>query len=407
MRRIFCFFTCVLFLCITSCRNSGPQGGIKYSPKERQSPMTEEQRLKAIEEKRARLASVDLDIKTLLFDDNIKLTVLPPEPNGDLTMEGSVNMMTKMLQISAAHGIGGFGTSPSFVFAAAMSQTKRAATGGVPQRMVVSYEITFFVANMINGDVYALLKQEVSGVGSSFIDATSAAIGSITDTPGMQQMLEQAKVRITRWYNEEPGQFKAAAEKLIAEHEYAAAYALLESVPSSARECHRYATGKLPTVSRLMEVQMAEETLANMRDAIAEAGIRYSPKVAAYMSMLPVGSSQMKEAKGLFDEYSNNVRKAQSDSLSHVRKVELENIEKEKLRIQYAQKASLNTINRLGSSKSGSMFGVGKHPFLWALGGLGVGAILGGGLGLGLGVTGLIRAYSSLPLLGRIGLAFL
>ena len=81
MRRII-FFLSVLLLAV-SCNFSGnnkTSGGVKFAPKERESKFTDEERAEAIAKKRAELASMDLDIESLVFENNIKLTVRPPAP---------------------------------------------------------------------------------------------------------------------------------------------------------------------------------------------------------------------------------------------------------------------------------------------------------------------------------------
>ena len=145
----------MLSLLMASCGGNAQPKGTKFAPNERQSSMTADERQAAIDKKKAEIDSLNLDLQTLVFENNIKLTVLPPAVTGDITEETSTLMAGKMMQITAQNGIGGYGNSPAFALAVVMAPTGRAATGTAPQRMITKYTITFVVANMLTGDVYA------------------------------------------------------------------------------------------------------------------------------------------------------------------------------------------------------------------------------------------------------------
>lgn len=121
----------MLTLTITSCGGQQKQG-TKFAPKERESSLSDSERQAAIAQKNAELDSLNLDIQTLVFENNIKLTVLPPAATGDITEETSALMAGKMMQITAQNGIGGYGNSPAFALAVVMAPTGRAATGTAP-----------------------------------------------------------------------------------------------------------------------------------------------------------------------------------------------------------------------------------------------------------------------------------
>ena len=69
----------LLAIILLAACNNGKQG-TKFAPKEReQAFVSDAERQAAIDKKRAELDSLYLDIKTLVFDNNIKLTILPPK----------------------------------------------------------------------------------------------------------------------------------------------------------------------------------------------------------------------------------------------------------------------------------------------------------------------------------------
>lgn len=408
MKNIGIILAALLFL---ACGNSSKQG-TKFAPKERDEAFASDtERQAAIDKKRAELDSLKLDIQMLVFENNIKLTVLPPAATGDITEETSTLMAGKMMQIVAQNGIGGYGNSPAFALAVVMSPTGRATTGTAPQRMISKYTITFVVANMLTGDVYASHSEDVEGVGASFTEASRNAVNEIKSTPALQQMLKTASERIVAWYNNVSG-FKAVVEEFVSKQDYETAYALLASVPKEASACLAYATSRQNKVLAEMQNQKAAETLSELKNAIAAAGEKYDPMAAGYLKMIPANSKQYTEATKLYDNYVKHIQDVRMDSIKHEQKVELEQLALEQVKLQHQQNASMKVADQAvskpqasssysntsssGSSGNKIVESFKKHPFLW---GLGAGAVV-------TGVAG-IAMYASLPMLSKIGLALL
>ena len=418
MRRII-FFLSVLLLAV-SCNFSGnnkTSGGVKFAPKERESKFTDEERAEAIAKKRAELASRDLDIETLVFENNIKLTVLAPAPSGDITIDDSRAIAVKTMQIVSQNGMGGYGNSPAFCLGTVFTPVKRVATGTAPQRMLMQYNVTFVVGNMITGDIYAAYDQDIEGVGESFEDASHNAIKAIRNDIGVQEMLKVASERILGWYNNNPQDFKATVESFVEKQDYATAYALLTTVPSQAVTCFEYAQKRQTEVLEEMKMQKAEVLLADLRDAIAQAEDRYTPMAAGALKLIPARSAQYKEGKKLYDQYVARVEKARRDSIKHEQKVELERLAMEKMKLKFEQEAAMtqatkaftapgkatsssSAIKKTSSSSSGSGSKLAQsfkeHPLLW---GIGLGALAIGTAGVGL--------YAALPFTTKLGLALL
>lgn len=405
------YYTIVLLalsLMIGSCGGSGKSKGTKFAPKERESSMTANERQAAIDKKKVELDSLNLDLQTLVFESNIKLTVLPPAATGDITEETSTLMAGKMMQITAQNGVGGYGNSPAFALAVVMAPTGRATTGTAPQRMMTKYTITFYVANMLTGDVYASHSQDIEGVGATFSEAARNAVNDIKNTSALQHMLKTASSRIISWYNNVQG-FKAIVEDKVSKQDYETAYALLASVPEQAPAAFTYAQKRQGQVLEDMNNQKAAETLAELKNAIAVAGGQYDPMPSGYLKMIPASSKYYAEASKVYDDYVKHIENVRMESIKHEQKMELERLAAEQVKLQHQQKASMKVAEdavskptAFSDSDSGSSTGskivksFKEHPLLW---GLGIGAVV-------TGVAG-VAMYASLPMLTKIGLALL
>ena len=316
MKKSYIIFTIgmLAFTALSSCsgnsnENNQPQyTGTSFAPKERTSSLSDEDRQAAIAAKKA---SLTVDMATALNSRGVKLSVLPPIPQGeDITEAIAERIAVKLLQITTANGIGGLGNVPGFALTASVDQTGRAATGTAPQKMVVKYEVTYQVMNVASGDVYSTATQEIMGVGNTFEEANRNSVDEIKNTPAMQQMLQTGCERIIAWYNDNLQTFKNQVEAAKGQKDFALALALVEAVPQQSTAAFEYATKVQPELLISLQKKHAADELAAMRTAIANAGSEYSAEVAAHMQMIPAESPEFKQAEALYTAYQQKVDNA-------------------------------------------------------------------------------------------------
>lgn len=316
MKKSYIIFTIgmLAFTALSSCsgnsnENNQPQyTGTSFAPKERTSSLSDEDRQAAIAAKKA---SLTIDVATALNSRGVKLSVLPPMPQGeDITEAIAERIAVKLLQITTANGIGGLGNVPGFALTASVDQTGRAATGTAPQKMVVKYEVTYQVINVASGDVYSTATQEIMGVGNTFEEANRNSVDEIKNTPAMQQMLQTGCERIIAWYNDNVQTFKNQVEAAKGQKDFALALALVEAVPQQATAAFEYATKVQPELLISLQKKHAADELSAMRTAIANAGSEYSAEVAAHMQMIPAESPEFKQAEALYTAYQQKVDNA-------------------------------------------------------------------------------------------------
>ena len=337
---------------LAACNNGSNQKGVKFAPKERVSHLTEQEREYAISQKRAELSGLNVD--TLLFANNIKLTVLSPRPKEEITLDVSKLAETKMIQIACQNGISGLGTNPVFVLAMTMNPISKGITSTIPERKTGVYAMNVYVGNIITKDIYANISSRIMGVGDTFEQVALNAVSSIENTPEFQQMLKKASARIIQWYDTHIATFKMQVEKLVSLGEYAQAHALLSSVPEAASQCFEYAQQRQSGVlNNLMEQQKADN-LAGMKDAIAEAGTSYSAKVAGYYRMIPVNCPERKIADNLYEKYMADMESAVKSEIEHKRYMEKAEVEFRALQVRAEIEASHAAISQYQSTPGAS-----------------------------------------------------
>lgn len=362
----------VLGAMLCSCGgNSQPaETGTKFKPVERTSSLTDSEREQKLAAMREEMNGISVD--TMFYSHGVKMSVLPPAVSGDVTESAVERMTMKMLSITTQNGIGGMGSNPCFALAATMEATNRAATGTAPQKMMVEYDVTYYVINCVTGDLFGSVTNKVTGVGSSFTHATQMAVNEIKNTQELQKMLATSSDRIIDWYNTNLPLLKSKVAQAEAENDYALALALLESVPSQAPDAYKWANEQVaPTLQKMLR-QKAADYFAEMKSAIAKAGVSYNPDVAAYMKMIPVDSPEYKEAQTLYNTYSQGVKDERIAEMDHQRKMELEEFAWMKEKTKLEMEASMKSMELNAGVEKAKAYsqGLGKVSTGMAVGGL-------------------------------------
>ncbi len=137
---------------LTGCGGgSQPQeGGVQFKPEERRPQMSEEERSAAIARVRAE-ASVDPEV--VFNSKGVKMSVLPPAPDGDRISETlALRLAQQMLVLTSRNGIGGANNVPTFAFTAKLTPIQETVTGTTPQKMLVKYSVVYSVVNVPSGE---------------------------------------------------------------------------------------------------------------------------------------------------------------------------------------------------------------------------------------------------------------
>lgn len=340
----------IIFVIIMLVACNGKQTGVKFSPEKKVSKLTEQEREKAILKKRKELS--DLNIDTLLLSNNIKLTILSPKPQGEITQDVSKFAETKMLQIACQNGISGLGTNPVFILAMTLTPINKEVTRTIPEKKTGTYNMNMYIGNTITKEIYASYSSQIIGVGDTFEQVAINAISSIKNTQEIQQILKNASKKIIQWYDINIESFKMQIDKLLALGEYAHAYTLLSSVPETSKKCFEYSVSKIDFVLKSLMEQNKANNLAKMKNAIAEAGTSYDTKVAAYYQMIPINSPEREIAEKLYTKYISDIEKYVNNELEHKRYLEKTELELRVLEVQAKIEASHEAMLQYQSTQN-------------------------------------------------------
>jgi len=241
------------------------------------------------------------------------------------------------------------GTNPSIVMGAEITQTERATTGTAPQKMITKYEMLFKVMNAFSGDVYGVSKQEVTGVGNSFEEASLNAMREVKNTAEMQAFLNTASDRIVSWYDSNVDVIKNEVAKAEAQGDYAYALAVLNSVPEQAKAAYKYVTEQQPKTLSGMLHKQAADMLGEMEALLASSGDEFNPAVGAYFSLIPMDSPEHKIAQTQYAEYERkcNARRAALEAKAERDEQAARELEKLKMLYEHEEELAQKEVDKV------------------------------------------------------------
>lgn len=327
INRIVIILLTALFLNACTDRKSN---GIYFKPQMQESKLTDSEREKAIQAKRAELFSLD----SLTFNNSIKLSILVPKPTEKITPNVSNYALSKMLTIVSQNGVGCVGNDPIFALAMTMTPLKEGITTTIPQQAYTNYDINLYVGNMITGDLYDSYRMEIIGIGNTSEAAAINAISRISNNAEIQKMLKNSSKKIIAWYKDYSRSFISLVESLVALNKYSQALCLLKSVPQEAEICFAYAEQQIDKISKKLLEQNAAKNLEALKHAIAAGGNKYNPETHAYLSMIPTDCLERLEGEKIFDQYIENLKQEEKEAVEHQRFVEKEQLAYQKLELQ-------------------------------------------------------------------------
>lgn len=371
LRSILMFFITALFW--GSCSDSKKSNSVYFKPKAQESKLTDHERQMAIQAKRAELLSLD----SLLFDNNIKLSILVPKPTEKITENVSSYALSKMIKILTQNGVGCVSGDPIFALAMTMTPLNEGMTTTIPQQSYTNYDINLYVGNMITGDMYGSCRMEIMGIGNSPEATAINAISSISNNTEIQMMIKTSSEKIISWYNKNSRTFISLVESLVALNKYSQALCLLKSAPQEAEVCFTYAEQQIGVISKKLLEQNASKNLEALKHAIAIGGKQYNPDAYAYLNMIPIDCKEKVEGETIFDAYVENLKQEEKEALDHQRFIEKEQLACQKLELQLQIETNQAMIEkyRIDSTTSQSNY---EEPSGFSLASL-IGETFGGG----------------------------
>lgn len=274
----------------------------------------------------------------------ITLTILT-SPQGAM-MSGSADkiLVSKLINIVAANGVGCVGGDPCFVLLMQADKLSESLTATVPTKHSVTYNLNVYVGNIITGNVYASYSTEIAGIGASKEKAEISAARSLKNAPGFRKMLEQASSRIINSYHQDSLGFFNRIKELETQGKYELMACMLKNVPTAAGGVYLKSQEMLPRILYNCMEKNSSELLAAMK-GIATNTMEYNPQIVALYNSIPQTSPLKAEAKSLLQVYTNSLDENTRAAIQHERYKEQEELAIRKMEVQLNIEATEELLN--------------------------------------------------------------
>lgn len=351
---------CLLSIFGVACNNNSNSG---FKPGDRTtvnlSDQEKDERLNELK------TSYEVNIDTLLYGHNVKMSVLPPASK-ELTEQQAESMAIKMLQMLVQNGFGGINTTPGFALTATITPNSKKTTATVPQKFMVDYDINYSVINTVTGDVYATTVQNIQGAGNSFEQATNNAVNDIFVSTATNKMLSEASQKIIDWYNNNLPTVRKQISSAEKEGNFSLALSLIQSVPYEAAEAFSYAESRRADVENKFMQQISQKELIALKQAILESNKEPSGLVYAHYGLIHPNSKYYAEAQAILKKYEQDLEAKWTQEVTQRQanleaernqQMELAKMENSRIKAKYQAQASEQAIRLyLSQSSSGGGF---------------------------------------------------
>jgi len=266
-------FAALFLTLVVSCSNSGDQKKFNPSKNIDTSAQNDAEHEKLLAEKKAKFESQQGSINNqqlLQFEGKVKLTTMIPTDQGLSEVEMKA-LESKLTQMVTSNGIGGLGGNPRFIIAPIVNVLKKDATSTAPVKYAITYDVLFYVADILTGNVFGSYGMKFTSVEASEARAFISGFENLNAADnGFQQFLKNAQDKIIKYYNENGDKIISEANILASQKKYAQAISLLESIPMEAEVAYKNASKVTPKLFQNYLDNECETVLAMMKSALGK-----------------------------------------------------------------------------------------------------------------------------------------
>jgi len=305
MKKLNLFFILLCFVFFVACVNNSNRENATFNPGESPEEKVDTEREAKLDAKRAAYNAPADPMESITdFVGKLKFTIMVPSEG--LSNDEVKILEAKMIQIVTANGIGGLGGNPRYVFAPEVNVLKKSVSSTAPVRHLVKCDITFYVADILTGTVFASQSIETTGVGDSETLAYIAMFKDLkVDNPLLQKMLARAEAKIIEYYKLHGTDFVREAKMLAASGEYSQAMAILGSIPMEAGDSLYKESVTL--MSKFLDKHIEKEcnlVLSQFKASLGNTQNGVNEDAMGYYAMIPANSPCKQEVDECYSNYT-------------------------------------------------------------------------------------------------------
>ena len=211
--------------------------------------------------------------------------------------------------MATVNGVGGLGGSPRFVLAPDVTVMSKDVTSTAPPKHLLNYDITFYVADIVTGTVFATENIQIKAVGESDARAFINAFKDLNVKDAkFQKFIQTGQEKILAYYKEHGAEFIKEADMLTAQGKFAQALAVLSSIPTEAEPYYSEAVKKSEVVFKKYLDDECGVALSMMKSALGGSfSGEFNETAMNYYSMIPAKGDCKAEADAVYKQYMDGL----------------------------------------------------------------------------------------------------
>ena len=239
---------------------------------------------------------------------NIALKVVVEDMVEPFPATAKLQVENKLNALLTKNGIASMDYLGQFFITARATPLTKDVLPGPPMQIAETMDFTFYIADYYNQIIFATTSISAKGVGQTDAKSYMDAIKKINlNSKALTDFVQEGKVKIIKFYNEQADKMILKARSLAKQHNYEEALVLMQSIPS---ECNRYADAIAAGneiyqqyVDYLCDVNLAQAKMAwasGQNSAAAE-------EAGQYLALIYPEAKCYADAEALYQEIKGKV----------------------------------------------------------------------------------------------------
>lgn len=163
---------------------------------------------------------------------SVPLTIAVPEQAEYVPQTARAALENKMRQIANLNGMSATGDAGQFFLTCVVTVQDKQVVGGAPVKIAQQVDVTFYVADAVNEQVFGMANVSARGVGESETKSLLSALRQIAPAqPALKTLITESNAKIIAYYEEQCDNIIQKARTLAGARAYPAAFFQLSLVP--------------------------------------------------------------------------------------------------------------------------------------------------------------------------------
>lgn len=238
----------------------------------------------------------------------IALSVVLPEQTEPLPIGAETYLVNKLKQAAAQNGLAAEEGYSRFFITAVITPTSRDIVAGPPQQIAQNFDITLYIANGFDQQLFATTTVNARGVGTnetkSYIDAMKHIN---TNSKQFKEFAETGKAKIIAYYETQCDNIIKKSQSLAKQKNYEAALYELTAIPDVCK-CYGRALEATAEIFQQYIDYLCDVNLAKARMVwAAEQNAEGAKKAGEYLAYIYPDAKCYKEGMDLYREIKGKV----------------------------------------------------------------------------------------------------